>query len=94
MNIIIEHRDRDFNVMLASKPDAEPFLTIRGCRVVNGKNGDFVSWPARKMDNGKYWNHVYASDAFVSAVLAEYNKAAKPRPAQKQRQAADDEIPF
>ena len=92
MIIGIEHHDNQFNVTLSSKAGVQPFLTIKGCRVVNGRNGDFVSWPAKKLDSGKYWTHVYASEAFAAAVLDEYNKTAK-KPA-KPTQDDDSDIPF
>lgn len=73
MHITIEHHDGkfpSFNVSLASKEGAEPFLTVKGCRIVDGSKGKFISWPARKQDDGKYWNHVWANDKFAAAVLA------------------------
>lgn len=32
-------------------------FTIYGCRMVEGKNGEFISFPARKGKDGKYYNH-------------------------------------
>ena len=59
-----------FNVLLASKDGAEPFMTIKGCRIVDGSKGAFVSWPATKnQSTGKYWNHVYANALFGSHIL-------------------------
>ena len=34
-------------------------VTIYGCKVVEGKNGDFISFPSHKGKDGKYYNHVY-----------------------------------
>lgn len=34
-------------------------ITIYGCNVVEGKNGDFISFPSYKGSDGKYYNHVY-----------------------------------
>lgn len=34
-------------------------ITIYGLRVVEGKNGDFISFPARKGSDGSYYNHVW-----------------------------------
>ena len=34
-------------------------ITIYGCRVIQGKKGDFVAFPQRKDGNGKYYSHVY-----------------------------------
>lgn len=55
-------------------------FTIYDCRVVEGKNGDFISLPSRKGKDGKYWGIVYKRFSqdetslildMVSAVLAE-----------------------
>lgn len=99
MNITIEHHRDQFNVALSTPNADEPFITIKGCRIVNGSNGEFVSWPARKQDNGKWWNHVYASEKFAAAVLSAYNKskaeAPRARPAPSRQPAGmDDEPPF
>lgn len=102
MKITIEHRDRDFNVNLHSKEGSEPFLTIKGCRVVDGSKGEFVSWPAKKLESGKFWNHCWGSEAFNRAVLDAFNtsKPAKPAKAKDEawqaRQPApvEDDIPF
>jgi DNA-binding cell septation regulator SpoVG len=32
---------------------------IYGCRFVEGKNGDFVSFPSYKGSDGKYYSHAY-----------------------------------
>lgn len=98
MKIAIEWFQDQFNVALASQEGREPFITIKGCRMVNGKNGEFVSWPARKLDSGKYWNHVYASEAFSAMVLEEAKKtkpAADTRTHSERKQhQRDDDIPF
>ena len=90
-----------FDVELASKPEADPFIKIRGCKIMSGKNGEFVSYPSRKLESGKYWNHVYGSDAFNAAVLAEAKKS-QPKPMPKETRAAAsgnfddfaDDLPF
>lgn len=78
--ITIEHFNDQFNVCLASKAGNTPFITIKGCRLVDGQKGRFVSFPSRKLDSGKYWNHVYASDDFQAAVIKAYDES---KPAQK-----------
>ena len=85
-----------FNVSIASSPDREPFIVIKGCRIVSGKDGDFVSWPATKNErSGKWWNHVYASPSFAAKVLEEAATAQpKQAPAKSRRAADDDSVPF
>lgn len=34
-------------------------LSVNGCRVVNGKNGEFISFPAWKDNTGKYHKYCY-----------------------------------
>ncbi len=99
MQITIKHFDGkypSFNVALSSAEGKEPFIEIKGCKVVSGQNGDFVSWPSTKnQTTGKYWNHVYASEAFNAAVLAEAMKNAtpvqKPVPMSKRASSRDDD---
>lgn len=99
MKIGIEHHGEQFNVTLTGSGE-EPFITIKGCRIVQGQNGPFVSWPSRKLDSGKYWQHVYVSRAFGDAVLSAYNKSkAAEAPVRKTPPKAapadfDDDIPF
>ena len=93
MNIVIEHFDGkypSFNVGLASAPGKEAFLVIKGCRIVDGKDGRFIGWPAKKQDNGKYWSHAWSSEKFTQAVLEAYDDS---RPKSKAT-ADDDSIPF
>jgi DNA-binding cell septation regulator SpoVG len=109
MKIDIEHHDNQFNVALTSPTGNEPFITIKGCRIMQGPTGPFVSWPSRKQENGKFWNHVYASRAFGDAVLSAYNKSTAGAPPPPPRRAPpppaaapaktgfddmDDDIPF
>jgi DNA-binding cell septation regulator SpoVG len=104
VKITIEHHDNQFNVLLATAEGREPFLTIKGCRIVSGQKGEFVSWPAKKNEStGKWWNHVYASDGFQKAVIDAVNasqpKAAPQRPKDESWRAGaprddDSTIPF
>ena len=46
---------------------------INGCKIVSGKKGDFIAFPARESE-GKYYNHVFInltdeqSEAIINAV--------------------------
>lgn len=96
MHVSIKWYESNFNVMLASKEGKTPFLEIKGCRIANGSNGPFVSYPSKKNEQtGKYWNHVYASEEFNAVVL---EKAQASQPAgggqRRQQQDGDDSIPF
>lgn len=94
MHIQIEHHDKSFNIALASKEGKEPFLVLKGCRIVDGQKGRFVSVPSKKLDSGKYWNHAYISEQFQLAVIDAYDASA-PKPAAH-RAAVDDAsgVPF
>lgn len=52
-------------------------VTIYGCRVVEGKNGDFVSFPSRQGKDKKYYNHVYIklNDADTKNIISQVEKA-------------------
>lgn len=34
-------------------------VAINGCRVAEGKNGDFIAFPSYKGSDGKYYQHVF-----------------------------------
>jgi DNA-binding cell septation regulator SpoVG len=93
MEITIEHvqgKYPSFNVSLHSVPNAEPFLVVKGCRIVDGQNGQFVSGPATKnATTGKYWNHTYFGEKFAAAVLAKATQSERPAPRQAPRPSHD-----
>ena len=51
-------------------------VSINDCRVVEGKDGDFISFPSRKGNDGKYYKYVYASISpeDSKAILAKVEK--------------------
>lgn len=75
-----------FNVALASKSGNEPFLELKGCRIAKGKDGEFVSPPSTKGNNGKYWNHAYLSKDFAAVVL---EKAKESKPKQTKQESVN-----
>lgn len=46
-------------------------VTIYGCKVIEGKNGDFISFPSHKGKDGKYYNHAWVklSDDDSAAIV-------------------------
>ena len=75
-----------FDIRLHNAEGAEPFLSVKKCKIIDGKNGPFVSYPARKDDKGKYWPHVYGGEKFNEHVL-KLAQADKPKPAKPTRPA-------
>lgn len=45
-------------------------VKIYGCRYVEGKNGDFISFPSYKGNDGKYYNYAWVDldEASVSLI--------------------------
>ncbi len=90
-----------FNLNLHKAEGQTEFLSIKGCRIVSGSNGDFVSFPSTKKDDGKYWNHAWANEQFAEYVLKLANES-KPQKSPEQRSAQGstrsndlhDDIPF
>ena len=87
-----------FNVNLSANGD--DFLSIKGCRIMNGSKGEFVAYPSTKNEKtGKYWNHAWGSDRFNEAVL---KKALAERPATTSNRSSQgaspvdmaDDLPF
>jgi DNA-binding cell septation regulator SpoVG len=71
-----------FNLGLHTTEDSEEFLSIKGCRIVEGDKGPFVAYPYSKKPDGNYWRHAWGSNAFNEAVL---KIALKDRPSPEQR---------
>lgn len=106
MEITLDWHGDQFNINLHSVAGADPFLTVRGCRVKDGTNGAFISYPVNKNEKtGKWWNHVQGGEKFNAAVLkmAQQNQpkkpshdAAKARQLPKQGSGFDDfeDAPF
>ena len=89
MHISVTWHDKSFNLDLASAEGKEAFLSVKGCRLVAGSNGEFISFPSRKNEQtGKYWNHVWANAAFQTEVIRIAN-ASKPT-----SEPIDDSVPF
>lgn len=46
-------------------------VTIYGCKVIEGKNGDFISFPSHKGKDDKYYNYAYVklSDEDTSEIV-------------------------
>jgi hypothetical protein len=93
-----------FNVSLASAQGKEPFLAIKGCRIVDGPDGKFVSPPRTKNEKtDKWWAHAWFSEGFNVAVL-EAAEASMPKQdtrthAERKRgdgfpKDVDNDIPF
>jgi len=85
MNIQIEWKITQyptFKIFLRRSPESDPFLTVHDCRIVDGKNGPFVSYPAKKDANGKYWNYLQGGEAFNAHILqlAQAGQQAAPPP--------------
>jgi DNA-binding cell septation regulator SpoVG len=100
MHLTVEHFDGkypQFNVNLHSKEGAQPFVTIKGARIIDGSKGPFISWPATKNEKtGKYWAHVFGSEGFNNAVM-EAAKKGDTRTLSERKQKPDtslDSVPF
>lgn len=100
MHVNVEWRDSkypSFNVHLSSKEGKDAFLTIRGCKIIESEKGSFVSFPAKKMDDGKYFNHVWSSKDFNDHVLElamESQPKEQPRVVKSKADDDDSSIPF
>lgn len=91
-----------FNINLHRAEGQPEFLSIKGCRLANGSNGEFVAMPSTKnQQTDKYWNHAWADEKFSEYVLG-LAQASKPQhnAPQQSRQGAtrsndlESDIPF
>ena len=51
-------------------------ITIYGCKVIEGKDGDFISFPSYKGTDDRYYSYVYArlDEELVKEIIAEIEK--------------------
>lgn len=56
-NVFVGKYGTKFNLVLQLENGAQ--VAIYGCRVVEGRKGDFIGWPGYADKDGNYWNHVY-----------------------------------
>jgi DNA-binding cell septation regulator SpoVG len=95
MEILLTWHGDEFNVELASKAGAEAFLSVKGCRIVDGSKGPFVSYPATKnTSTGKWWQHAWGSEKFNAAVLEKAQASQTPSRQRQPEQDDDSGIPF
>ena len=54
-------------------------VMIYGCRYVEGKNGDFISFPSYKGSDGKYYSHAYIKidEAHINLIDEQIDKLLK-----------------
>ncbi|CAB4150660.1 hypothetical protein UFOVP577_19 [uncultured Caudovirales phage] len=94
MDIQIKWFNERFNIGLASKEGAEPFITIKGCRVKQFDNREFISFPAFKLETGKWVNHVWANDAFQEAVIKKVKETMPKERRGNNMNDLENDIPF
>jgi len=95
MHVTVKWFKDQFNVSLHAREGVEEFLTVKGCRIVAGKDGYFVGFPATKNEtSGKWWTHVWSNEKFQAEVIRVANEAKPGGPAAKKPQASNDDIPF
>jgi hypothetical protein len=76
---------------LHSEEGAEAFLSIKGCSIKDSAKGQFVSYPARKKDDGTWWKHVWASDKFNASII---KKAQQSAPVKAPKKEALNDLDF
>lgn len=81
INWSVEHcrqwKDNGITFALNLELEEDRVCTIYGCRIVGGKQGNFISFPSRKGTDGKYYSHAYIAltteetEEIIQAVMEE-----------------------
>lgn len=70
-------------------------MVVKGCRLANGSNGQFVSGPSSKMDDGKWFNYLYMDKQFSDYVTGLAIEAMdKPVPKSARDEELESDLPF
>lgn len=70
-------------------------LAIKGCKLANGTNGQFVSGPSSKMDDGTWMNYLFINKEFneyLTKLAIEAVPQPPPPPAKPARAAVVDDV--
>lgn len=101
MHIGIEWRDGpypSFKLILSKAEGADPFLEIKNIQIKEGRNGAFLSYPAQKGKDDKWYPHVYGGKAFNEHVLklaqAALPKSSRPKQGGSGFDDMADDPPF
>ena len=79
------------------RSSGETFCAVKNCRMVQGEKGAFVSGPAKKTKDDKWFNLVYFDKGIQADILEAYNlavMAADIIEEEKPLLDPDDDIPF
>ena len=74
-------KDNGITFALNLELEENRICTIYGCRIIEGKNGNFISFPSRKGTDGKYYSHAYIAltgeetEEIIEAVMDELEDA-------------------
>lgn len=93
----IDGKYPSFNIELSTTKGKDPFITIKGCSLREHNGKKFVGMPAKKLESGKYFNYVYASDDFQKAVMEKAEECQPSKPQKEESKSAasfDDDIPW
>jgi DNA-binding cell septation regulator SpoVG len=85
-----------FGVAIHKTKDEKPFMVVKGCRLVGGNNGMFVSGPATKMNDGKWFNYIFMDKAFGEYITKLAQEAMPQQSSQSAQSKSDDsdDVPF
>lgn len=81
-------------IAIHKKGEDKPFLVVKGCRIANGQNGQFLSGPSIKLDSGEWLNYLFTSKEFGSYITSLAVDAMPTKPAKQSSATDDSDIPF
>ena len=96
LKVEMSQSGQTFGLAFHKPGNDKPLFVIKGCRLVGGQNGMFVSGPASKMNDGKWFNYLFMDKAFGEFVTKEVEKVAPKPSANTSTQNSDDssDVPF
>lgn len=87
---------KTFAINIAKKEGEKEFLSIKGCSIREHEGKEFVSFPATKLDDGKWFRYAWGDESFTNHVVKLANEG-KAKPAPKKAhvvETEDDPLPF
>ena len=92
VKIEMSQSGKTFGVALVK--DDKVLMVVKGCKLATGSNGQFVSGPSAKMDNGEWFRYLYMDKQFGDYVTKLAIEAMPKEQASSKAKDLTDDVPF
>lgn len=81
-------------IAIHKKGEDKPFLVVKGCKIANGQNGQFLSGPSAKMDSGEWINYLFMTKEFGGYISGLALEVMQPKKPESSKRDYSEDVPF